>query len=267
MNKSKYVEGVLTLKPSMETKKVAFKAGCTTSLVNHVRRSMNSDPVSKSIVGVIADTHLPFEHSEYLEFVQKTFDRFNVTEVIHIGDLVDNHAASRWQMELKAANVEDELELTRQALKPWIAAFPNMKLCLGNHDRIPIRQAKSVGMPQSFIKTFEELYELPSTILCAMSHTIDGVHYDHGLGSGGIYGARSTAIKLGCSYVQGHTHLHSGVFYNSNAVGETIFGMNVGCGIDKNAYAFNYAKGMRGEFTLGCGVIVEGKEAYFIPMN
>jgi len=220
-----------------------------------------------AIVGVIADTHIPFEHPDYLEFCKRTFDRFGVDKVVHIGDLVDNHAASRFQSELKAMNVEEELELTVKALKPWIEAFPEMNLCLGNHDRIPGRQAKSVGIPQSFIKTFEELYELPSTIKCDMTFEIDGVHYDHGLGSGGMYGAKNTSQKMGQSFVQGHTHMHAGVYYNSDAKGRTYFGMNVGCGIDQSAYAFNYAAGMRGELTLGCGIVVEGKEGYFIPMK
>jgi predicted phosphodiesterase len=268
MNKTKFITGALTLTPNMDTKELADKAGCTTALVNHVRRGMKRVPASKpEIVGVIADTHIPFEHPEYLQHCIDTFKRFGVTKVVHIGDLVDHHAGSRFSSELEAKNVEEELKMTKEALKPWIKAFPELKLCLGNHDKIPARQAKTVGISQSFMKTFEELYELPEGWDCAMSHVIDGVHYDHGCNSGGMMGAKNTSLKMGVSYVQGHTHMHAGVYYNANVHGKTTFGLNVGCGINQEAYAYNYARGMRGELVMGCGIVMEGKDALFIAMK
>jgi len=268
MNKTEYITGILKIKPATPTQSIADGAGCTTAMVNHVRRSLMNKPIAQpKIVGVIADTHIPFEHPEYLQFCKDTFDRFNVDQVVHIGDLIDHHASSRFQSELCAMNVEEELKMAYKVLKPWIKAFPELKLCLGNHDKIPVRQAKLVGMPQSYMKTFKELYNLPNGWDVAPTHQIDDVHYDHGCGSGGMLGAKNTSLKMGCSYVQGHTHIHSGVYYNSNAQGKTTFGMNVGCGIDKDAYAANYAKDMRGEFTIGCGIVIEGRDGLFIPMK
>jgi predicted phosphodiesterase len=264
MNKTDYIKGRLTLDPHINTKDLANSCGCTTAMVNYVRRTMGE--TKHSIVGIIADTHIPFEHADYLQFCVDTFDRFDVDTIVHIGDLVDNHAASRFQTELQAINVEEELELTKEALKPWVEAFPEIKICLGNHDRIPVRQAKTVNLPQSFVKTFEELYDLPDGWDCKMSHVIDGVHYDHGVGSSGMYGAKNTSLKMGQSYVQGHTHLHAGVYYTTTRA-KTIFGMNVGCGIDHDSYAFNYSRGMRGELSLGCGVVVHGTEGFVIPMR
>jgi len=267
LNKTEYIKGVLTMNPEMPVSEIAFKAKCTPQMVNYVKRNLVEVKDDAKVVGVVADTHVPFDQPGYLEFCVRTFARYKVDTVVHIGDLVDNHAASRFQSETNAMNVEDELIATRKALQPWFKAFPKAKLCLGNHDRIPVRQAKAQGLPASYMKTFEELYGLPEGWDCAMVHNIDGVHYDHGLGSGGMYGARNTALKMCGSYVQGHTHLHSGVHYMSKPDGTSFFGMNVGCGVDGSSYAQNYAKGMRGEFTIGCGIVINGKEAVFVPMT
>ena len=35
--------------------------------------------------------------------------------------------------------------------------------------------------------------------------------------------------------------------------------MNVGCGIDAKAYAFNYGKDSRKKPILSCGVVIDGK--------
>jgi hypothetical protein len=40
--------------------------------------------------------------------------------------------------------------------------------------------------------------------------------------------------------------------------------MNVGCLVDKDAYAMRYSDQ---EITLGCGVVVDSEEAYFVPLK
>jgi len=42
-----------------------------------------------SRVGIIGDTHLPFELDGYLEFCQETFEQWGVDTVVHIGDFID----------------------------------------------------------------------------------------------------------------------------------------------------------------------------------
>jgi hypothetical protein len=46
-----------------------------------------------------------------------------------------------------------------------------------------------------------------------------------------------------------------------------IFGMNVGCGVDVKAYAMAYGKVYPKKPTLGCGIVIDGKIALFIPMD
>ena len=65
---------------------------------------------------------------------------------------------------------------------------------------------------------------------------------------------------------QGHTHANAGVFWMASP-NDMIFGMNVGCGVDSEHLAMRYGKKYIGKPTLGCGIVINGKEASFIPMH
>jgi hypothetical protein len=43
--------------------------------------------------------------------------------------------------------------------------------------------------------------------------------------------------------------------------------MAVGCGIDKNAYAFEYGRDFKKRPILGCGIVFSPTNAQFIPMK
>ena len=45
-----------------------------------------------------------------------------------------------------------------------------------------------------------------------------------------------------------------------------VFGMQVGCGIDHEKYAFNYAKA-GAKPAIGCGVVIGGHTAIAVPMQ
>jgi len=234
--------------------------------IEKARLSLKNLPTPKSNVLVISDTHVPFEHPKAIEHCLRTQERFKCDTVVHIGDLVDNHAASRFDSEPTAMNVVDELEMTQKEVQRWVKAFPNVKICLGNHDRIPVRQAKVLGISPHFLKSFNELYCLPETWEASMRHVIDDVIYEHGVGSGGMYGAKNTALQYGKSFVQGHTHRFGGSFYHYRDDGSSMFGLNVGCLASDDKYNSNYAENYIGKTTLGCGVVIEGREGHFIPL-
>lgn len=269
MNKSAYIEGILAITPGLTTQEIADKAECTPQMVNYIRRKRRQRRVppkpADSIIGVISDTHLPAEHPGYFEFVVNTFDRWGVTDVVHIGDLIDFHRASRHVSEPGAMTIMDELEMTIEALRKWKHAFPHVYWCKGNHDMIPYRQAKELGMPEEFIKSLHQLLELPETWELEYHHVLDGCYFEHGLGSGGMYGAKNTSLKYRMNYVQGHTHANAGIFYNSGP-NDTIFGMNVGAGCDASHISQSYGENYKSKITHGCGIVVNGREGYFVPM-
>ena len=81
-------------------------------------------------VGIIGDTHLPYELDGYLEFCQEQFDLWNVDTVVHIGDFIDNHSLSFHDSEPLLHNVHGEYESALERAKRWYDAFPNVTLIL-----------------------------------------------------------------------------------------------------------------------------------------
>ena len=217
-------------------------------------------------VGIIGDTHIPFEHPDYLNFCYEVFNKFQCKEIIHIGDEVDNHSISFHTSESEALGARKEAEKAVDHLKQWYAIFPDVKVCVGNHSALPFRQAQTAGLPKRFLKTYNEIWEAPDTWEWATSFEIDHVKYTHGTGSSGQNGAINRAIRSRQSSVIGHIHAFGGVSYHASE-NDIIFGLNVGCGIDVRAYAFNYGKDFVNKPTLGCGVVLDGHTALFIPMQ
>lgn len=217
-------------------------------------------------VGVFGDIHAPFNHPNYLHFVADTFEEYRVEENVCTGDLVDYHAISRHQKETCAKSPYDELDASILTVRDYTKAFPTVKMCKGNHDTIPIRQAATINMGDRFLKSYSELMELPDTWTIKNAFIINDVLYKHGLNCLGKDGAINTAILERMSTVIGHSHSHGGIKYSANHR-NIIFGLNVGCGIDVDAYAFEYGRHAKYRPTLGCGVVFNSTYAIFVPMG
>jgi predicted phosphodiesterase len=226
-------------------------------------KEYKSNSCSRSVVGVIGDTHLPFVHPGYLDFCQNVFALWRVTRVVHIGDFVDNHASSYHESDPDGLSAGDEYAAATEVAQEWYTAFPCVSWVTGNHDKIPQRKIRSAGLCARMLR--ENLYNTPAGWINGESFEIDGVLYTHGIGSAGINGHRLLAQKRGVSCVIGHLHTSAGVAYTATHDGLQRFGLNVGCGVDHESYAMDYARDF-GRPTLGCGIVVEGVEAHFIPM-
>lgn len=218
------------------------------------------------IVGTIGDLHCPFNHPNYLSFLLDTFDKWNVTDVIYIGDVVDLHALSRHQTEPVAKGVVSEYNLAIKELHKYYEAFPKARICIGNHDKIPERQAATLGMPEIFLRSFRDLWELPEGYEVDNHFIIDDVMYHHGTNACGINGAINKALNERMSVVQGHEHSSFKIDYRANAR-DIIFGCSCGCGVDNTAYAFEYGKLAPRKPILGTAIIKSSSEAYLVPMG
>lgn len=217
-------------------------------------------------VGVIGDTHIPFEHPNYLSFCKKTFKKHKCSLIVHIGDLVDNHSISYHEHDPDLLSPKEEWLLTRQKLRDWFKAFPKVKLCSGNHDELPSRKGKTIGLPSYMIRDFKEIYNLPKKWEYQRSYQIEGVKYFHGVGYGGKMAHKNAAIGEMQSVVIGHHHSIAGCEWIANE-NMLIFGLSTGCGVDKNAKAFSYGNKYPRKPILGCGIVINGGEdAKFIPM-
>ena len=210
-------------------------------------------------VGVIGDTHIPYTHPDYLDFCLSVFDYWGVDTVVHIGDLIDHHALSFHQSEARLKGAHGELLDAIDQLQPWYEAFPELTLCGGNHDLIPARQLKNIGMDaEVWMKPLGEVYQFPKGWSLVDTITIDGVLYHHGYTANGVNGFRRDAEQRMCRTVTGHAHGNCGISASASEH-RLVWGMAVGCGVDNESMAFAYGKHFMRKPILGCGVVVQGE--------
>ena len=223
--------------------------------------------LSKDNVLVVGDTHLPFERPDYLDFCLDIQKRCHCGRVIHIGDLVDNHAISYHEHDPNGQSPTDEMEEADKHLKDWFKAFPKVYLCRGNHDSLIDRKGKTVGLPKRAFRQFRDIWNLPNGWIDGFEFEFDGVLYKHGTGFSGRYAHVAAAERSRQSTVIGHTHSSLGVEYIVSSK-DRIFGVNVGCGIDRKKYAFAYGKDFPRKPVVGCGIVTDrGQYVQAFPMS
>lgn len=215
---------------------------------------------------VIGDTHLPFEKEGYLDFCIGVYHKWGLNKVVHIGDVVDNHAISYHEHDPNGLSPADEMEETDKHLKEWFKAFPKVTICRGNHDRLVDRKGRTSGLPERCFKDFRDIWEFPKGWRDEWEVQIDGVIYKHGLGYSGKRPHALAAIDAGQPCVIGH--FHSILAVEEIVTNKTAkFGMSVGCGVDRKKYAFRYGKDMRFKPIVGCGVVLNGDDAFYQRMK
>ena len=203
---------------------------------------------------VIGDLHEPFCLDGYLEFCKQTYAKYNCNKVIFIGDVIDNHYSSYHETDADGLGGADELDIAISKLQRWYKVFPKADVLIGNHDRLIMRKAQTSSIPSKWIKKYKDVLEVPKWSFIDRV-VYDNVQYIHG--EGGTAHTKCRADMM--STVQGHLHTQ---LYTQWFVGAKfkVFGMQIGCGVDNDAYAMAYAK--RGKKpAIGCGVVINGKVA------
>ena len=199
---------------------------------------------------VIGDLHEPFCLDGYLAHCVDIYKKYNCNKVVFIGDVIDNPYSSYHEIDPDGMGGGDELDLAIFKLSRWVKKFPDAHVIIGNHDRIIARKAFSSGIPKKWVRSYNEVLNAPGWKFVE-SIVIDNVLYQHG--EGGT--ARTKMRKELMSTVQGHLHTQGYVDFQ---VGRNykIFGMQVGCGIDKDSYAMAYGKNFGKPF-ISCAVILD----------
>lgn len=219
------------------------------------------------IVGIIGDTHIPYELEGYRNWVKSIFDSQGVNYVIHIGDLFDHHALSFHDSEPSLKGSHGEYIDALNRLEPWKKTFPQLTLIHGNHDDIPARQMKKVGLnPEMFMRPLGHIYDFPKKWVEVEEIQIDGVLYHHGHTAVGVNGFRNDAKHRMQNSVSGHAHGNLGVSYTASNH-RLVWGMAVGCGIDNSKMAFAYGKHFKNKPIVGCGVVKYGKTPLVFAMD
>lgn len=209
---------------------------------------------------IIGDLHAPFIRRGYLEFCKSICDEYKCTDVVFTGDILDNHFSSFWDSDPDGSSAGDELEEALTQIQEWVDVFPIAMVCIGNHDRLPARQAFKSGVSTRWVRDYNEVLGCPEWEF-AEGFDIDGVRYEHGEGA-------KPHIKMlnnRQSYVCGHTHSELSIKY-SVSEHDRLFAMQVGWGGDQSAYAMAYAKNFK-KGIVSCGLVLKnGTLPLVIPM-
>ncbi len=216
---------------------------------------LNGNPDNVLIIG---DIHEPFCLDGYLEFCREQQEKFNCGTVVFIGDIIDHHFSSFHPTDPDGFGGGEELERAINKLQSWYYTFPEAVVTIGNHDRIVARKLYSSGISMRWVRPIQEVLNVPNWKFVE-EFEYNGVLYIHGeMGT-----AKKKAADEGISCVQGHNHTEA---YVDFAVGRNThrFAMQVGTGIDFEAYAFAYAQRGKKPIT-SCGVVLEGKYPFLIP--
>jgi predicted phosphodiesterase len=222
-----------------------------------------------SKVLVIGDTHAPAMHKGYISFLKKVYKKHSCNRVVHIGDMVDWNTISFHEKDPSMPNAVAEYKEALKQVKQLYKAFPKLDYMVGNHDALPLRKARAIGLPDEVIQDFKTLWGVDGwTIHPRFSDLIiDGVVYRHGdKCKGGQMAAYKNSIAEFRSLVQGHLHAQAGIVYHANQE-DCVFGMQVGCGVDHDHPAMNYGRIYAAKPILGCGVVYSAKQAIFEPMS
>lgn len=212
--------------------------------------------MKKNNVLVIGDIHAPATHPGYMQFCMDMYDQWGCNRVVFIGDVIDFQAISFHTSNPHCPGPESEFELAMFEIQKWRKAFPRAEVCIGNHDERVIRLAESVQIPARFIRDFKEVWKTPGWDW-KHEHIIDGVYYFHGTGQGGIHPAWNVAGKMLMPVVMGHCHSRAGVKWRANPL-QRVFSVDVGCGIDIDAYQFAYGRHYKDRPILSAAVILDG---------
>lgn len=208
---------------------------------------------------LISDLHIPYQHKDAIRFLAHLKDKYQPTRVICLGDEVDCHALSFHDSDPDLPSAGDEIRRALPVIKELHDLFPVMDIIESNHGSLIWRKAKTNGIPKHYIKTYNNMLEVGDGWRWSYDLTIklpNGTHcYIH-------HGKSNEVIKSsqlsGMSAVQGHYHEKFKIDYWGNANG-LYFGLQCGCLIDDDAYAFSYNNCNLKRPIIGTGLIIDSQ--------
>lgn len=108
---------------------------------------------------IISDLHLPYQHRDALDFLYALDCKWNFTQVLNVGDLYDHHRGSYHESEPSALSEEHEYRAAKKAASNMQSIFPEMVITEGNHDHIPQRKLRTIGLPMSMLSNYNQMYD------------------------------------------------------------------------------------------------------------
>lgn len=217
---------------------------------------------------IIPDQHFPYHHPDtfaFLEAIKKKYFSNGPFVTINLGDEIDHHNLSFHEKELGAPSASDELKDAKIFIKELEKIFPKQYVLESNHGSLLYRRAKHHGIPLEYFKTYKEVLETEkfSWHEDILTKTKMGmVYFCHGKSS-----AIGRIVKeLGCSSVQGHFHTRASINWFETVMGSR-FCMYAGCLVDRDRYAFRYARANIPRFIVNVSRISKYGYPHLIKME
>lgn len=219
----------------------------------------------------VSDTQKPFEAEKALEFCAYVKKHYKIPNenCLHVGDEVDQLHGGMYPKDPDGSyTANGEIRAARDKIEQWAAVFPKLKLAISNHGLRWARKAAAAEIPSQMMRAYQDVLNTPPSWQWKEEWVFNTKHpfrMIHGMGYSGMNGHRTAAIDAGMSTVIGHLHSHAGIAYVRTQK-QKIWGFNVGCLIDVEAYAFKYGKESRFKPCLGVGIILnDGAMPVWIP--
>lgn len=214
---------------------------------------------------IISDTHFPYHHKDTFDFLGEVAYTYDCEVIKHTGDMVDNHSSSYHEIEYGVLSSKEEHDKAYEAVQQLNNMFPKMDVIIGNHGSMSYRKAKTAGIPEDHLKSYNNMYDVKWNWTDRDYFKIDKDTECLLVHSMGTNTLNNAARHSHCS-IQGHHHSKFGIEY----FGDTNmlrWSMTVGCLVDMHSPAFNYASGATmARPIIGCGAIVDN-QPLLIPMK
>jgi len=236
------------------------------SCQNEKRRFKRKYNKAKHSTLIISCTHYPFEHPDYIDWINSIWKMFKCTELIHLGDLYDVAGCSRFFRDPRMPSIDEEFDRARAQCARLFKLFPKAKYIVGNHCARVSRAFIEAGLPELLMPDAKTAFNLPDGWeVHKDSIEIDGVVFVHG--DNKPADALSFAKMIGKNVIMGDKHTKLKVEHLNNDY-KPLWAANVGCGISRERKAFDYTKKHISKPIVGCCVLIGGNPMVFaMPMD
>ena len=202
--------------------------------------------------------HVPYEHPDTLAFLTAIKEKYKPSRIIHLGDEVDNHSVSYHESNPDLDSAGVELSKVKKRLQPYFKLFPRMDIMDSNHGSLVHRKMFSAGLPKEYLRSLGEVYGAPKGWAWSQDLTIqlpDGnkLYCCHQMNNDVL----KAVMLRGVCIAQAHHHSTADVRFVSNP-DHLLWGITVGCLIDRKAMAFAYNKIQLKRPIISVGLVLDG---------
>jgi len=211
---------------------------------------------------IISDTHFPYQHPDTFRFLKKLDRKYSFKIIKHTGDMVDNHTGSYHEIEYGTLSPKEEHIASKKAVQKLSNMFPKMTVIIGNHGAMSYRKAKTAGIPEDHLKSYNDMYDVDWDWVDKDYFKVNkngSCLLVHSMGTNTLSNSRNHSHHS----IQGHHHGRFGIEYFGDT--EVLrWSMTVGCLIDTSSPAFNYgSKATLNRPIIGCGGIIDDEPRLF----